>query len=233
MESQIPDFNWYSGISRKHKLPPRCPLATSDKCPRYYASLWLLGKAGITTKITDEDRARLDEKWSAFKDVVSEEEAGISHSDGQFSSVSNFCPEVSQRVFGIFASGIYRYADELDRDLAHRRLGATGAPSDDPGWNWAAVTPAHYTECREYSVLSEPQRERKVTSKRVGLSPGIRWQVFARDSFTCQYCGKKPPEVTIEVDHKTSVDQGGSDEVHNLITACLKCNRGKGPRSLT
>src|SRR5687767_9513860 len=122
MRKPIPDFEWYSAISGKGKLPPRCPLASSDKCPRYYSSLWLLGKAGVITKISAEDEARLDKKWSEFQPSVREEEASVSHWDGKFSSVSNFCPEVAERVFGFFASGLYAYADELDRESAHKRL---------------------------------------------------------------------------------------------------------------
>ena len=56
----------------------------------------------------------------------------------------------------------------------------------------------------------------------------IRWQVFARDKFTCQYCGMKAPDTTLEVDHKNPISDGGSWEMDNLITACSACNRGKG-----
>jgi len=54
-----------------------------------------------------------------------------------------------------------------------------------------------------------------------------RFEVFKRDSFTCQYCGKKPPEVTLEIDHIVAVADGGTNELNNLITACFDCNRGK------
>lgn len=54
-----------------------------------------------------------------------------------------------------------------------------------------------------------------------------RFEVFARDGFTCQYCGTRPPEVVLEVDHIHPVSKGGSDEILNLITSCYDCNRGK------
>ena len=38
---------------------------------------------------------------------------------------------------------------------------------------------------------------------RKGLSKKIRFEVFKRDQFTCQYCGKQAPNVVLEVDHIT------------------------------
>jgi len=54
-----------------------------------------------------------------------------------------------------------------------------------------------------------------------------RWKCLQRDKFTCQYCGRKAPEVKLEADHKIPKSKGGSDELENLITACNECNRGK------
>ena len=64
------------------------------------------------------------------------------------------------------------------------------------------------------------------------ISKKIRFEVFKRDGFACQYCGKKTPEVTLEVDHIVSVNDGGQDDITNLITSCFDCNRGKGKTSL-
>lgn len=62
----------------------------------------------------------------------------------------------------------------------------------------------------------------------MGLSPKVRFTVFARDKFTCQYCGRKTPQVILEVDHVTPRSEGGTDEPTNLVTSCFECNRGKG-----
>ncbi len=59
------------------------------------------------------------------------------------------------------------------------------------------------------------------------IGKSLRFDIFARDSFTCQYCGKRPPDTVLEVDHIHPVSKGGSDEILNLITACYDCNRGK------
>jgi hypothetical protein len=69
-------------------------------------------------------------------------------------------------------------------------------------------------------------------AKRQTLSKKLRFEIFKRDSFTCQYCGAQPPQVVLEVDHIRPVAEGGGNEQENLITACDKCNRGKGKRTL-
>lgn len=68
--------------------------------------------------------------------------------------------------------------------------------------------------------------------KRKGLSKKTRFEVFKRDKFTCQYCGKSAPYVVLEVDHIVPVAEGGDDDMLNLVTACFDCNRGKGARQL-
>lgn len=59
------------------------------------------------------------------------------------------------------------------------------------------------------------------------VSQKLRFDVFKRDSFTCQYCGRKSPEVILEADHITPKSKGGLDTLDNLITSCRECNRGK------
>lgn len=68
--------------------------------------------------------------------------------------------------------------------------------------------------------------------KRKSISKKTRFEVFKRDSFKCQYCGKSAPEVVLEVDHIKPVAEGGKTTMLNLITACRDCNRGKGKRKL-
>jgi hypothetical protein len=68
--------------------------------------------------------------------------------------------------------------------------------------------------------------------KRKGLSKKIRFEIFKRDEFACQYCGRTPPSIILEVDHIVAVANGGTDDLINLITACFDCNRGKGAGDL-
>lgn len=70
-------------------------------------------------------------------------------------------------------------------------------------------------------------------TKRKSISKKLRFEVFKRDSFTCQYCGRKAPDVILECDHIVPVAEGGPTNMLNLITSCQECNRGKGKRTLT
>lgn len=59
------------------------------------------------------------------------------------------------------------------------------------------------------------------------ISKRTRFEVFKRDMFSCQYCGKKSPDVVLHVDHIKPVSKGGKNTITNLITACRDCNLGK------
>jgi len=61
----------------------------------------------------------------------------------------------------------------------------------------------------------------------MSISKKIRFEVFKRDGFTCQYCGKHPPEVILEIDHIKPKSKKGTDDINNLLTSCFDCNRGK------
>lgn len=69
-------------------------------------------------------------------------------------------------------------------------------------------------------------------AERKAIPKKTRFEVFKRDSFTCQYCGRRAPDVILEIDHIHPVASGGDNHVLNLVTSCVECNRGKGARRL-
>jgi len=69
------------------------------------------------------------------------------------------------------------------------------------------------------------ERDRVNTSR---ISRSQRFTVLFRDKFTCQYCGRKAPDVILQIDHKVPHLLGGADRLENLVTACEDCNQGKG-----
>lgn len=69
-------------------------------------------------------------------------------------------------------------------------------------------------------------------NKRKPISKRTRFEIFKRDAFTCQYCGRLAPGVVLHIDHLIPVAEHGSDDPSNLVTACEECNIGKGRREL-
>lgn len=70
-------------------------------------------------------------------------------------------------------------------------------------------------------------------ARRKAIPKKVRFEVFKRDKFTCTYCGRKAPDVVLEVDHIIPVAEGGKNDIMNLTTSCRDCNRGKGKRTLS
>lgn len=54
----------------------------------------------------------------------------------------------------------------------------------------------------------------------------VRLQVLERDGRVCRYCGR----AATTVDHVVPKIKGGSDDLGNLVAACVRCNTSKGDR---
>jgi len=68
-------------------------------------------------------------------------------------------------------------------------------------------------------IIKRPRPERKLT----------RLEVFNRDQYTCQYCGKETRQLTL--DHVIPRYQGGKHVWENVVSACIPCNRRKAGRT--
>jgi 5-methylcytosine-specific restriction endonuclease McrA len=53
-----------------------------------------------------------------------------------------------------------------------------------------------------------------------------RKEIFRRDNYTCQYCGRQFKNLTI--DHVIPRHMGGRTTWQNVVTACSRCNHLKG-----
>ena len=70
------------------------------------------------------------------------------------------------------------------------------------------------------SLIKRPhQRERRLT----------RLEVFNRDRYTCQYCGKETRQLTL--DHVIPRYRNGQHTWENVVSACVSCNRRKAGRT--
>ncbi len=76
------------------------------------------------------------------------------------------------------------------------------------------------------------KQEKPKKEKRKGISKKVRFEVFKRDRFTCQYCGRKAPDILLQLDHIEPVAKGGTDDIINLVTSCFDCNMGKRDKKL-
>ncbi len=63
-----------------------------------------------------------------------------------------------------------------------------------------------------------PKKEIKLT----------RQNIFERDSFTCQYCGKRHERKELNIDHVIPRDKGGKTTWENVVCSCVPCNTRKG-----
>lgn len=61
--------------------------------------------------------------------------------------------------------------------------------------------------------------DQRMRGKRKAISKSVRFEVFKRDNFRCQYCGATAPDVLLELDHVMPVAGGGDSEILNLLTS--------------
>jgi len=84
------------------------------------------------------------------------------------------------------------------------------------------------TEARRNAFIRDriDRKDPRKESKR------LRFDVLEAGGFACHYCGRRPPEVELQVDHIEPISRGGLDERENMVASCADCNRGKASRIL-
>lgn len=68
----------------------------------------------------------------------------------------------------------------------------------------------------------------KIPASTVAFS---RKNLFQRDKFTCQYCGKQPGSKDLTIDHVQPKSRGGLSTWKNCVLACIKCNHRKADKT--
>lgn len=68
-------------------------------------------------------------------------------------------------------------------------------------------------------LVERPRFQRKLT----------RFEVFNRDKYTCQYCGREARDLTL--DHIIPRYRGGEHNWENVVSCCFHCNRHKAGRT--
>lgn len=61
--------------------------------------------------------------------------------------------------------------------------------------------------------------------------PFCRENIFIRDEFTCQYCGKVLARSELTLDHVYPKSRFGPDIWENIVACCKECNQKKADRT--
>jgi len=210
----------YFKISERKKLPSRCPIL--DYCVRRAYTLYFLGgyKGGENQSVV-----KILQEYDMLKSDFDKNEIALSgevpgYMNGKdYKSYDNFCPEVN-----LFEMSAFHYSK--------------GTASSSGEWDefrkkqFVNKKYRHYSECAEFSRNQYEKgalKPKKVRNRRVPISQKLRFEIFQKNNFTCQYCGRNKDEdkIKLEIDHIIPIAEGGKDEYNNLITSCKDCNQGK------
>lgn len=125
---------------------------------------------------------------------------------------------------------VYAALAGLDESLIYKILQAMRVlqviSGDSRLVNWNKRQPKREDDSTE---RVRAYRDRRETS---GMTRGSSYDadaIFERDGLQCGYCGS---DKNLCVDHVLPILLGGTDDDRNLLTACKKCNTGKGGRTL-
>lgn len=140
--------------------------------------------------------------------------------------ISNMSPDGIRRAFrNLIRQGIVR-----TRTLPERGTGST---------NWYSI---NYEAMGELAQLIHkvppynglvpltPARQQPITPLgriKDPIPESLRWEIWERDSFTCQICGSRR---YLTIDHRHPEALGGTLDPENLQTLCRSCNSKKGAR---
>ena len=58
-----------------------------------------------------------------------------------------------------------------------------------------------------------------------------RFNIYARDDNTCQYCGRRFRRSDLNLDHVVPRSRGGNTSWENVVCSCVACNLRKGGRT--
>ena len=73
--------------------------------------------------------------------------------------------------------------------------------------------------------------EQSARYQRSLITNSVRFEVFRRDGYRCQICGRTRGDgAKLVVDHIVPVAKGGTSDMDNLQTLCFECNSGKSDR---
>jgi len=126
-----------------------------------------------------------------------------------------------KRAFALLYQGVARAVDEQYRTF------------DFASWRDLAVEVNHEKVGVVGGFVRVPRvllliAYERVPKRHVRFS---RFNIYARDNNTCQYCGRRLPRTELNLDHVIPRSRGGTSTWENVVCSCHACNRRKGGRT--
>ncbi|WP_156516968.1 hypothetical protein [Delftia sp. GW456-R20] len=152
----IPNSSWHAEKSKEKKVQNYCSYAALNKCHRFYESIYLLTKKGVIAGLDNDAIDKLDKYWEgkSLIPLIEEERTSVTGNVGKISSMSNFCPEVTHKYYGYYASYMSKYVDDIDAASGERRAVADDL-KDDWRFLWQFVVACHYLDCSVFNQVKE------------------------------------------------------------------------------
>lgn len=83
----------------------------------------------------------------------------------------------------------------------------------------------------EFQIPAVLRLKRYVNQRRLSRVKFCRENVYRRDDYTCQYCGKSHSSKELTLDHVVPASKRGRKDWTNMVTACRSCNHRKANRT--
>ena len=133
----------------------------------------------------------------------------------------------AKRAFSLLASGHASvvYEENEDFQIFDMMDWVDFSQYNQPGSDMEIVHTVRYSIRVPKIILLSifdkvPRKDLKLTRK----------NVFERDKYQCQYCGKRLPSEELNLDHVIPRHYGGKTTWENIVCSCVKCNSRKANR---
>ncbi|HUN57969.1 MAG TPA: HNH endonuclease [Candidatus Binataceae bacterium] len=159
---------------------------------------------------------------SAFAETLSIQPAGASLLNSKVLVLNRSYLPVHvtsvKRAFCLLYQGVARAVDEQYRTF------------DFESWGALALEVGHERVGIVGGVIRVPRvllltAYERVPRRHVRFS---RFNIYARDNNTCQYCARRLPRTELNLDHIIPRSRGGLSTWENVVCSCHSCNRRKG-----
>lgn len=163
----------------------------------------------------------LPEKHELFNELQRIwEQLGRQPLSSEMKTLGRFSYKSYSLKFGGWTKAIYSFIEYMQDDTQD------GIQEDIA--ETITIEPVIVEELQKSSIINNENATIIKMKTSSTVSPRLRFKVFMRDNFICQYCGKTAQDgAKLEADHIIAYTNGGETILENLRTACWTCNNGK------